>query len=262
MPFRLNKELDDAAGEKSRLVSSSDFSVSLDPVVSDDATPLVEPDLPTTYGTETLCLMARDPRTLFAYWDVDWAKIFGDNPPPDRTVHLLVRRSTEAEGESTAVEPMAGSSYVSVKNSDDSYVAELGYFQPAAVWNSVATSDVVMTPADHGEPVDPGDFATIPFHLSFQRMLDSFEEAHREGESLAAKLNELHERAQTPGAHLSEQEKELARVLNEVASSEPTPPRNAATAAPDLWATQKIQKILGLGDSSQGSGFAGSSRAR
>ena len=30
-------------------------------------------ELPTTYGTQSVYLVAYDPRQLFVYWDVDWA---------------------------------------------------------------------------------------------------------------------------------------------------------------------------------------------
>src|SRR4051812_832925 len=47
-------------------------------------------ELPRSYGGSFLFAIARDPHTLFVYWDIDWATVFGENPPPDRKAHLRV----------------------------------------------------------------------------------------------------------------------------------------------------------------------------
>src|SRR4051794_347560 len=47
-------------------------------------------ELPRSYGGAFLFAIARDPHTLFAFWDIDWATIFGDTFPADRKAHLRV----------------------------------------------------------------------------------------------------------------------------------------------------------------------------
>src|SRR5687768_13403306 len=67
---------------------SGGFTLSPDPVISahEDASsqggagwnaPAYEDlgELPATYHEDLLFLIARDPRTLFAYWDFDWTKV-------------------------------------------------------------------------------------------------------------------------------------------------------------------------------------------
>src|ERR1700682_5465427 len=38
-------------------------------------------ELPRSYGRSVLFGIARDPHTLFAYWEIDWRGGFGDKPP-------------------------------------------------------------------------------------------------------------------------------------------------------------------------------------
>ena len=63
-------------------------------------------ELPRVYGAPLLFAIARDPRTLFAYWNVDWSSVFENTAPVDRQVHLRVYRSDGGEETSTAVEPI------------------------------------------------------------------------------------------------------------------------------------------------------------
>src|SRR6266566_5307929 len=65
---------------------------------------LPEVELPRVYGAPLLFAIARDPRTLFAYWNVDWSTIFENTAPVDRQVHLRVYRSDGSEETVAAVE--------------------------------------------------------------------------------------------------------------------------------------------------------------
>src|SRR5437764_10815127 len=150
-----------------------------DPKLPNDLPEVVE--LPRIYGAPLLFAIARDPRTLFAYWNVDWSSIFENTAPVDRQVHLRVYRSDGSEETVAAVEPMVGNSYLTVSEPRESYRVEIGYYHPAAVWNSVATSDEIKMPSERmAENVDV-DLATIPFHLSFQRLIDSFRASNSGG---------------------------------------------------------------------------------
>src|SRR5205085_7442980 len=157
-----------------------EYRISNGPVVrfarSDPKLPtdLPEVELPRVYGKPLLFAIARDPRTLFVYWNVDWSSIFENTAPVDRQVHLRVRRSDGSEETPVAVEPMAGNSYLTVSEPRESYRVEIGYYHPAAVWNSVATSDEVRMPPEQIAENETVDVATIPFHLSFQRLIDAF----------------------------------------------------------------------------------------
>src|SRR5437879_12188118 len=87
---------------------------------------------------------------------------------------------------------MVGNSYLVVSEPRESDRVEIGYYHPAAVWNSVATSDdVKMPPERAAENVDV-DVATIPFHLSFQRLIDLFRVSN--GNALSEIVSRLQKR--------------------------------------------------------------------
>jgi hypothetical protein len=143
-----------------------------DPSLPSDLAEVVE--LPRVYGEPLVFAIARDPRTLFVYWIVDWSTIFEHTAPVDRQVHLRVYRENGDEEASEAVEPLAGNYYLTISDPRDKYRVEIGYYRPREVWNSVATSELVTMPPERVAERTDVDLATIPFHLSFQRLIDLF----------------------------------------------------------------------------------------
>ncbi|MGZ5002641.1 MAG: DUF4912 domain-containing protein [Chthoniobacterales bacterium] len=236
----------------------STYRISMQPVVSygrseNRAEGL---DLPRTYGTQTLTLMARDPRSIFAYWDIDWPAAFRNTEPENRKVHLRLLNADGSEEATMEIEPMAGSCYVTVPDANTTYGGEIGYFQPAEVWNSLASSELITTPPDAVAGSGEVDFATVPFHLTFQHMIDLLRISKQENESLTAMLADLRERAQSPESRLSEEQRDLAQILENADSGPRTPSRSTG------WTQQRLEGILGFGNSSPTGGFGGSSRTR
>src|SRR5215469_2475440 len=90
--------------------SAGDFHISNGPMVDAAAKAFgLEVDkLPRVYDSSLLFAIPRDPHTIFAYWNVNWAVVFGDDVPEDRQVHLRVVQRDGSEEMTTAVEPMAG----------------------------------------------------------------------------------------------------------------------------------------------------------
>ena len=121
--------------------------------------------------------------------------------PVDRQVHLRVYTVDGAQETSTAIEPMAGNSYLPVSQPRGVYRVEIGYYQPEDVWNSVAVSDEVTMPPDNVAADVDVDIATIPLHLSFQQLLDLFRVSN--GATLTEIISEFQKRA------LNEEEREL-----------------------------------------------------
>jgi len=209
-------------------------------------------ELPRSYGGSLLFAIARDPRTLFAYWDIDWAEVFGDNPPADRKVHLRALWHEGIEESTVAVEPLAGSHLISIAHARSSYRVEIGYYAPENVWNSVATSGAVITPPDDVAGNGPVDVATVPFHLSFQRIVDAFRGSKYDGDALAEILGQLQHHADSSDATLPESERELLRALESGLAGTAASQRARLRSAPDLFATrQKIESILGFGATSR-----------
>jgi len=228
-----------------------------DPKLPNDLPEVVE--LPRVYGAPLLFATARDPRTLFAYWNVDWSSIFENTAPVDRQVHLRVYRSDGSEETVAAVEPMVGNSYLTVSESRESYRVEIGYYHPAAVWNSVATSDdVKMPPERAAENVDV-DVATIPFHLSFQRLIDLFRASNTD--ALSEIISRLQKRAVTDEdrALLTPEEWEVLRAMNLSIDEIGAARRAFVKRGNGAALRRRAEALLGFGASSSSRGFGGSS---
>src|SRR6266478_5986548 len=150
-------------------------------------------ELPRSHGAPELFAIARDPRTIFTYWSIDWPRVFARRIPVDRQVHLRVYRGDGALEMRAAVEPMAGNSYLTVSQPRGVYRVEIGYYQPEDVWNSVAISDEVTMPADKVAKDADVDLATIPFHLNFQQLLRLFRLSN--GAPLAETISRFQKRA-------------------------------------------------------------------
>lgn len=187
------KENNNAAAE-----SRNDFRISNGPVVSSGEGKGPSEfgdviDLPRVYGEKIFCAVARDPHTIFAYWNIDWPAIFAQGAPVDRQVHLRVYKADGTEERNIAAEALFGSCYLPVSQSRENYRVEIGYYQPQDFWNSVAISDVVTMPPDSVTPNADVDLATIPFHLSFQRLIDLFRA--QTGDALTEIISRLQRRA-------------------------------------------------------------------
>jgi hypothetical protein len=210
-------------------------------------------ELPRSYGQPVLFGIARDPHTLFAYWEIDWKNAFGNKPPADRQVHLRVISDDGREETKVTVEPFAGNHCVAVSQARGAYRIELGYHEPVEVWNSVATSDTILTPPDDVSENDAIDVATVPFHLSFQRMVDTFRASKYDGDALVEIVGRLQERADLPGDEtLTETDRELFRAIGLSLSGTDVVQRSRLRKSGDPFATrQRIESILGFGVSSR-----------
>jgi hypothetical protein len=149
--------------------------------------------LPREYGARILFAIARDPRTIFASWNIDWPALFEKVMPVDRQVHLRVHRADGLEQKTVAVEPLAAMHYLTTSGTHASYRVEIGYYQPADVWHSVAMSQEIVTPPDDTAETAEADLATIPFHIGFQQLLDFFGVSN--GTALADVISSFQKRA-------------------------------------------------------------------
>jgi Domain of unknown function (DUF4912) len=216
-------------------------------------------ELPRFYGPPVLFAIARDPRTIFTYWNIDWPSIFEKTAPVDRQVHLRVYRSDGAEETSVAAEPMAGSCYLKVSEPRARYRVEIGYYRPENAWNSVASSDEVTMPPDRiSENLDV-DLATIPFHLSFQRLVDLFRASN--GDALAAIVARLQKRSLTDEDRelLSPEEWELLRAMNLSLDEMQSAHRAFMSRTNEMALRRRAEALLGFGAASPSRGFGQSS---
>ncbi len=153
-------------------------------------------ELPATYGTQSVYLVAYDPRRLFVYWDIDWA-----DAPGKKQVLNVCRADGEVETqlEISAADP---GRYVEVKRPGGTYYVELGSRARDGAWQSAASSArVTMPPEGLSGDTEP-QFATLPFHLSFQRLLELIDNAMGIGEDLTAAISRLQQTEQPQVATL------------------------------------------------------------
>ncbi len=187
--------------DQAQKVAAAPFLLSQDPVTDPDAEatggnapgPDVPPapayeflgELPATYGTQSVYLVAYDPRQLFAYWDVDWSVA----PGAAYSLHVC-RADGEIETE-VGISAADAGRYVPVTVPGGTYFVELGTRGRDGSWNPVAHSGRVTMPPEGLAGEDEPKFATLPFHLSFQRLLELIQGAMGHGEDLTATLARL-----------------------------------------------------------------------
>lgn len=209
------------------------------------------------YGRPILFAIARDSRTIFVSWSIDWPSVFAKALPAGREVHLRVYRADGLEEKSVPVEPMATMHYVTIPGPHASYRVEIGYYRPADVWHSVATSNEVLMPPNGIAETAELDLATIPFHVSFQQLLDLLGPAT--DTALAAVISQFEKRA------LSSEEKTLngrdEKILRELHDwvSEVAAEWRAFNDIDDEKLARRTRALLGFGSSSPFRGFADSS---
>jgi uncharacterized protein DUF4912 len=125
-------------------------------------------------GQPFLFAIARDARTIFASWNIDWRAVFQKGMPADRQVHLRIIGGNGILETTVTVEPMGAIHYVKTSGLHNAYRVEIGYFQPFDTWNSIATSGEVEMPSQGSVELADADLATIPFHISFQQLANWF----------------------------------------------------------------------------------------
>jgi len=204
-------------------------------------------------GPPGLVAIARGPWTLLAYWNIDWVSIFKNAVPIDRHVHLRIYGGESLEEKEATIEPMVGMHHLTLSQRHRTCRVEIGYYQPADVWNSVAMSnEVIMPPGEVSESEDV-DIATIPFHLSFQQLIDLY---GANNETLATVIARFQTRATSRrryGTLTSEERKILQRSGQTL--SELTDSRRIFNQIDNEKLKKHAKSLLGSGATSPLQGF-------
>ncbi len=141
-------------------------------------------DLPRTYGSNAIFLVAQEPRWLFTYWDIDISR------HPGGPTHLRVFKG-DTEVESQIEVPFETRNwYIPVKQAGTSYYVEIGYLR-GGEWKTIARSKSTRTPVDRMSDSESFQCATIPLHLSFESLMGNLKGAVLEGEALLGALARL-----------------------------------------------------------------------
>lgn len=136
--------------------------------------------LPTSYGSDRLVLLARDPHCLYAYWDLSSAR--------DRTVRSaagsdrlrLVLRTYDVTQIAFDAEPPrrfqdfavsgdARSLYAYVGKPAACFVAEIGYLRPDGAFFPLARSLPIWTPRTDQPGAAPGRWMTVGWNEQRQQ---------------------------------------------------------------------------------------------
>jgi hypothetical protein len=211
--------------------------------------------LPRFHGSPRLLAIARDPWTIFAYWNVDWPSIFENTAPIDRQVHLRIHCADGLEEKEAAIEPMAGMHYVTMSQRHRACHIEIGYYQPADVWHSVAMSNKIVIPTAEISEAENMDLATIPFHLSFQQLVELY---GANDDALTTVIARFQTHAVSSGKYekLSRQERKVLRRVG-VARSELADARRAFNQLDSQKLRNQAEAILGSGATSPWRAFRG-----
>jgi hypothetical protein len=207
------------------------------------------------YGAPILFTIARDPRTIFTSWNIDWLSLFEKAVPVDRQVHLRMYGADGLAEKTVAVEPMATMHYLTTSGAHSSYRVEIGYYQPADVWHSIAMSpEIAMPPCGTAETEDV-DLATIPFHVGFQQLLNLFKCSEA---PLAVAISRFEKRVFNgeQAKRLSREEKKILRKLG-VSASAIAGQRHAFDRADSHELSRRAGALLRFGASSPSRGFEG-----
>ena len=143
--------------------------------------------LPTGYGE--MFLIARDPHWLFTYWDFDYAKF-----PTPRKLFIQVYRNNELEA-TVEINEIARNWYIPVHSAGSEYSVVFGYRDANDAWTSVGKAGPTLTPPESISPNWDTQFATVPFHLSVNFLLDVVSAARSEGQPLTETLARLQQSA-------------------------------------------------------------------
>ncbi len=215
-------------------------------------------ELPRAYGAPVLFAIARDAKTLFTCWNVDWSDVFARGEPVDKQVYLRVKKADGTDESESVVEPMLGSYYAAAAQPGSLYHVEVGYYDAADGWRSVATSEAVRMPPDGASVNVDVDLATVPFHLSFQRLIDLFRASN--GNGLAGILARLQKRAVTTGEEeLTPEEWQILYAMDLSVSELDSARHGFAHGQDNDFLRKRTEAILGFGATSPAHAFGGSS---
>jgi hypothetical protein len=141
-------------------------------------------ELPRSYGTDTIFLVAQEPHWLFTYWDIDIAL------HPGGKTFLRVFGPKDVVESEIEVPFETRNWYIPVNEAAAEYAVEIGYYR-GDQWKAISRSVTIRTPQDKISESGEFEYATIPLHLSFQKLIDNIQTTMREGETLIQSLGRL-----------------------------------------------------------------------
>ena len=140
--------------------------------------------LPRSYGEEVMFLVAQDPHWLFTYWDIDISR------HPGGPCILRVEEASGVLEQEIEVSFETRNWYIPVKIAGGAYAVEIGFHRHGK-WNPISRSPIATTPRDKVSESTAFDFATVPMHISFQRLVENLSHSFASSEELLPALIKL-----------------------------------------------------------------------
>lgn len=176
------------------------YQISAEPVVPtrratgpDGATATVSAASWRALADDTLAVLPRDPKTLFVYWDPEVSRHFSGEGLNEK-VFLRVLRADGTEEMTREVDLPRGYAFAEVGTAGARYMCELGCLDGSA-WRTLVRSETIETPADTTSENKQVDFATLPFHLSFQRLIEIFRASTNSRKTLSETIAHMQSKA-------------------------------------------------------------------
>ena len=148
-------------------------------------------ELPDSYGTRRLWLVARDPYFLFAYWDFSGDQFTElTHQANDNNVFLQLYLENGERLQQIQLHPGTKSWYLHVNRPGASFYAELGFYRDGQ-FQVAARSATIAAPRDSVSWRTQAKFVTIPYHLTFRELRDLIAAHAKDDEELADTLHRL-----------------------------------------------------------------------
>jgi hypothetical protein len=150
-------------------------------------------ELPDSYGTGRLFLVARDPHWLFAYWDLTWQQMadYRGQSSDDRLLLRVFEKNHAPPIHEFTLRHDSRNWYIPVNKAATTYTAELGFWRHDGNFHVISRAREATTPPDSVSPDTTAKFATIPIDIPFQELLNLIRGHIKEGERLAEALQRL-----------------------------------------------------------------------
>jgi hypothetical protein len=149
-------------------------------------------ELPEGYGD--IFLVARDPHWLFAYWDFDYSSF-----PIPWQLQLRIFRENELE-KTISINDVARNWYIEVDHADAEYRVVFEFLNETKQWIEIGKTLPTRTPPEAISTRWDSEYATVPFHLSFNRLLEAINSAQSMGQPLTVALGRLQQSGSPEGA--------------------------------------------------------------
>jgi hypothetical protein len=150
-------------------------------------------ELPDSYATGRLFLVARDPNWLYAYWDLTGQQMADarKHASGGRLLLRLFEKNIAAPLQELTLHHDSRNWYISGVRASTTYHAQLGYWRRDGQFHVIGASREATTPAAVVSTDTSVRFATIPLDVPFQELISIVRSYSQGGEKLADVLHRL-----------------------------------------------------------------------